>query len=64
VEAVIREALAQADAQGVSGKAVTPFLLGRLAEVTQGRTLKANVDLIVNNARFAAELAVADAASR
>lgn len=64
VEKVIGEALAKADSQGVRGKDVTPFLLAQLAEATQGRTLKTNVDLIVNNARFAAQLAVEDARGR
>lgn len=64
VEQAIATALAEADAQGIKGKAVTPFLLGRLVEITQGRSLKANVDLIVNNARFAGQLAVEDARRR
>jgi len=64
VEEAIRAALTEAEAQGVRGKAVTPFLLSRLSQVTQGRTLKTNVDLIVNNARFAGQLAVEDARRR
>jgi pseudouridine-5'-phosphate glycosidase len=64
VEQAISSALAEADAKGIQGKAVTPFLLRRLAETTQGRSLKANVDLIVNNARFAGQLAVEDARRR
>jgi pseudouridine-5'-phosphate glycosidase len=50
---------AEAARQGVSGKALTPFLLARLAEATAGRTLQANVALLVQNARLAAEVAVA-----
>lgn len=46
-----------ADEQGVRGPALTPFLLARLAEITQGRTLRANRELIVANARLAAEVA-------
>jgi pseudouridine-5'-phosphate glycosidase len=53
--------LANADAarQGIRGGAVTPFLLGRMAELSDGRTLRTNIGLIVNNARMAARLAVA-----
>jgi pseudouridine-5'-phosphate glycosidase len=49
---------------GVSGKAVTPFLLARLVEATGGRTLRANVALLARNARVAAEVAVAYARLR
>lgn len=54
---VIEESLAAANAQNVSGKAVTPFLLKRIAEQTQGRSLQANLALLKNNARLAAEIA-------
>lgn len=57
VEPVLRQALQQAEAQGVRGKDVTPFLLARLAELTGGETLRANLALLRNNARVAAELA-------
>jgi len=50
---------AEAKRQGVAGKAVTPFLLARLAELTGGRTLRANVALLAMNARVAGEIAVA-----
>jgi pseudouridine-5'-phosphate glycosidase len=49
----------QARAQGVRGPAVTPFLLAQLAELTGGRTLRANQALIVANARLAARVAAA-----
>ena len=55
----ITAALAEAAAQGVTGKDVTPFLLARLVELTGGRSLKANRALIKHNARLAAEIAVA-----
>ena len=58
VELAIARALALADAQNVRGKDVTPFLLAELARQTGGKTLRANLDLLVNNARFAGELAV------
>ena len=49
-------------AQGISGKAVTPFLLARVNALTGGDSLAANVALVLNNARLAAQVAVADAA--
>ena len=64
VERSVLLALAEAEKQGITGKAVTPFLLNELATRTGGRTLDANVGLLVGNARFAAELAVKDAALR
>jgi pseudouridine-5'-phosphate glycosidase len=57
VEAAIAEALARAEARGVVGKAVTPFLLSAVAEGTGGRSLEANVALLRNNARVGAEVA-------
>jgi pseudouridylate synthase len=59
----IEEALHAAAQQQVSGKAVTPFLLSRIAERSQGRALRANVALLKNNARLAGEIAQALAAS-
>jgi pseudouridine-5'-phosphate glycosidase len=48
----------RAEAQGITGARLTPFLLAQLAELTEGRTLVANRKLIVNNARLAAEVAL------
>lgn len=56
---VIAQALAEADAQNINAKAVTPFLLGRIFELTEGRSLTANIALVRNNARLAAEIAAA-----
>lgn len=56
---VLSEGLIAADAAGVHGKDVTPFLLDYLAEETQGSSLDANARLVLGNARLAAELAVA-----
>jgi len=53
---IIQAAQAEADAQGVKGKDVTPFLLQRIYELTEGRSLTANIALVRNNARFAAEI--------
>ena len=54
---VIAQALAEADAQAISAKAVTPFLLGRIFELTEGRSLTANIALVRNNAVLAAKIA-------
>jgi pseudouridine-5'-phosphate glycosidase len=59
VERHLKAALALARRQKVHGKAVTPFLLGELVRRTKGRSLEANLALLKNNARFAAETAVA-----
>ena len=59
VEAWIETALGDALAKGVSGKAVTPFLLGRIVELSGGQSLKSNIALIKANARLAGEIAVA-----
>lgn len=56
---VIAAALRDADTQGVSGKAVTPFLLQRVFEATEGRSLATNIALVRNNARLAAAIAQA-----
>ena len=55
----IAEAQAEAEAKGVSGKAVTPFLLARIVELTGGRSLATNIALVKNNARLAADIAAA-----
>jgi pseudouridine-5'-phosphate glycosidase len=54
---VIAHALAEAKAQDVASKAVTPFLLQRIFELTEGRSLTANIALVLNNARLAAAIA-------
>lgn len=56
---VIRKALQEAETQGIQAKAVTPFLLQRIFELTDGRSLAANIALVRNNARLAAEIACA-----
>lgn len=55
----IEAAIAEATAKGVTGKHLTPYLLARLVDLTDGRSLKANRALIRYNARLAAEIAVA-----
>jgi pseudouridine-5'-phosphate glycosidase len=54
---VIDAAIAEADVAGVTGKAVTPFLLDAILRLTDGRSLTANIALVKNNARLAAEIA-------
>lgn len=54
---VLAAALSEADAAGIRGKAVTPFLLGRIVELSGGRSLEVNLALARNNVRVAAEIA-------
>ncbi|WP_341861429.1 pseudouridine-5'-phosphate glycosidase [Gymnodinialimonas sp. 57CJ19] len=54
---IIAQAQSEADAKGISGKQVTPFLLQRLFELTDGATLTSNIALVRNNARLAAAVA-------
>jgi pseudouridine-5'-phosphate glycosidase len=63
VEPLIEQALAEADEQGVKGPAVTPFVLAFLHDRSGGRTREVNRELVLANARLAAEVAVAYAAS-
>ncbi len=53
----INKALGEAQAAGVRGKAVTPWLLARMLEITAGRSLVSNIALVENNARLAAKIA-------
>ena len=53
----IEAALRSAEASGITGKDVTPFLLDQVLSLTEGRSLEANVALIKNNAALAAEIA-------
>lgn len=53
----IEAALAEAEAQGIAAKAVTPFLLDRVFTLTEGRSLEANIALVLNNARLASAIA-------
>lgn len=63
LEAAMATALAEADAAGVRGAGVTPFILARIAEATAGQSLPANLALAEHNASVAAAIAVASAAS-
>lgn len=59
INAYIATAQSEMKAQGILGKAVTPFLLQRIFELSNGESLKANIALVKNNARLAADIAVA-----
>lgn len=54
---IIAQALNEAEEQGIAAKLVTPFLLGRIFELTEGASLVANIALVRNNARLAAQIA-------
>ena len=62
VERATEQALAEAQAQGIAGKSITPFLLARVNELTGGDSLASNIQLVLDNARLAAAVAVAYAA--
>ena len=57
INRAIDEAVAQANAQGIHGKATTPFLLAKVKELTGGDSLDSNIQLVFNNARLAAQTA-------
>src|SRR5690606_18038210 len=59
LDAVLAQALADCEAAGIVGAAVTPFVLGRIGEATAGLSVPANLALAEHNARVAAEIAVA-----
>ena len=59
VEKLLAESLKAANQQGIKGSEVTPFLLSRLSERSNGKTLDANIALLENNARVAAEISCA-----
>jgi pseudouridine-5'-phosphate glycosidase len=59
MQRIVDQASAEALARGISGKALTPFLLEAVRQATEGRSLEANRDLAISNARLAAQVAVA-----
>ena len=59
LDSVLAHALVDCEAAGIRGAAVTPFVLGRIGQATEGRSVPANLALAENNARVAAEVAVA-----
>jgi pseudouridine-5'-phosphate glycosidase len=62
IERTIRQALADADERGIRGKDITPYLLGRIVELSGGASLETNIALVRDNARLGAAIAVAYAA--
>ena len=59
IDVAIAQALAEASDQHISGKAITPFLLARVSVLTGGNSLAANIELVLNNARLAADISCA-----
>jgi len=62
IDAVIDQALADCEAHGITGKDITPYLLGRLVELSGGRSLETNLALVRHNAVVGTSIAVAYAA--
>ena len=59
VDKWIDQAVEEADERGIKGKALTPFLLSRIVDISEGKALSANIELVKNNARVAARIAKA-----
>ncbi|XVX19498.1 pseudouridine-5'-phosphate glycosidase [Actinomycetota bacterium] len=59
IQGLIDQALRECDERGIHGKDITPFLLGRIVELSDGASLETNIALVRNNARLGAQLAVA-----
>jgi pseudouridine-5'-phosphate glycosidase len=59
IAGIVDRALADMDARGIRGKDITPYLLGRIVEITGGASLTANIALVRANARFGTEIALA-----
>jgi pseudouridine-5'-phosphate glycosidase len=57
-ETAIKQAVKQADQKGISGQALTPFLLAEIARITKGHSIAANKALLINNCRVAAQIAI------
>jgi pseudouridine-5'-phosphate glycosidase len=57
LESILDQALAEGDSKRVTGKEITPFLLAKMSEMSDGKTLAANIALLENNARIAADIA-------
>lgn len=57
IDGIIEEAIEEAETQGITGKDMTPFLLGKIVELTDGKSLAANIQLVYHNAKVGAQLA-------
>ena len=62
IDGIIEQALADMEARGIRGKEATPYMLGRIVEITEGASLTANIALVENNARLGARVALEYAA--
>ncbi len=58
MEAIISDAICEMNEKGITGKLSTPFLLSKVVEKTQGSSLDANIELVLNNARLGAQIAI------
>lgn len=58
MQRAITEAITEAETRNIRGKAITPFLLAKIEQLTGGKSLAANIELVLNNARLASEIAV------
>jgi len=58
IDAAIESALKKADDSGIKGKDVTPFLLSEIKNITKGKSLESNIELVMNNAKLASEISV------
>lgn len=58
INKAINKALLEAESRGIKGKETTPFLLSKVKEITEGKSLESNIKLVYNNARLAAKLSV------
>lgn len=59
IDQIIEDAVKEADDKGISGKDATPFLLGKIVDKSDGKSLKTNIKLVENNAVLGAKIAVA-----
>jgi pseudouridine-5'-phosphate glycosidase len=57
IAAIIDHAIAEASGRGITGKEITPFLLSRIEQLSKGKSLEANIELVLNNAALAAKVA-------
>ena len=58
MDVVIQQALRECEQQGITGKRITPFLLSRVKDLTEGSSLEANIKLVYNNADIGSRIAV------
>jgi pseudouridine-5'-phosphate glycosidase len=62
ISGIIEQALLEMEKAGIAGKEATPYLLGRIVELTNGESLRTNIALVKNNARLGAQVAIEYAA--